>query len=521
MTESSVASRGLDDAENEDDDLGNGQWVHEGEIPFSEPSAFATFPLEHVRRKSSSAKQTSSKQQTKTKPRKIWQRKEVFESDELLDDGLEIDIIFAQIIADCKKNIPHRIRKYEKESINNILHEHNVPINLLDRLSEIPTNVKTHVINVVRKWPLYFCRLFPVIEERPKDRVHLFLGVSETGIRLISRNVENVQDPMIIQDHFEYSDVAELVLESQKSLRLITPLDRGLFDRIFEKQRVHDGQRRLLHQRANLLSFERGNFIEVVNSPDSEPPPSGNWIYGKLDNRFGWIPSDYVQPVVEKEYNNGDEYGIYGTALYGTTAPRVLHMEPPMDSSYNYAHRSRSQSRFPQDDFPSLDRSHRSRGYPAPGSGGYPPPGEDRYYQGPRAHLQGDRQDHFFNDSITIPVQHVQGGQAHQAQAHHQESQSQRAGYEMSQEAQEGEFTTYDRSVKYNQERTDYPPVAARQHHHHQYLAEGYSSRGGGHKAIQAPSSRYEDYAAQEIYKGQQPKKWVLVHTKRHPPEVV
>lgn len=43
-----------------------------------------------------------------------------------------------------------------------------------------------------------------VVEERPNERVNLLMGLSETGIRLISVNPDQVQDSMIIQDHFEY-----------------------------------------------------------------------------------------------------------------------------------------------------------------------------------------------------------------------------------------------------------------------------------------------------------------------------
>lgn len=47
----------------------------------------------------------------------------VFAVDETLDDGVEIDLIFAQIIADCRRNIPYRIRKFEREVVNQILCE--------------------------------------------------------------------------------------------------------------------------------------------------------------------------------------------------------------------------------------------------------------------------------------------------------------------------------------------------------------------------------------------------------------
>lgn len=48
-------------------------------------------------------------------------------------------------------------------------------------------------------------------------------------------------------------------------------------------------------QKENLLSFEQGDYIQLVAKPDGESPPAlGTWIYGKLEDRFGWIPADYV-----------------------------------------------------------------------------------------------------------------------------------------------------------------------------------------------------------------------------------
>lgn len=88
-------------------------------------------------------------------------------------------------------------------SLKIFLDNYNVPFTALDCLSEISTKVKIHVIDIVRKWPLYFCRFYTVVEERVIERVHLFVGLSETGIRLISLNVDQIHDPLIIQDHFE------------------------------------------------------------------------------------------------------------------------------------------------------------------------------------------------------------------------------------------------------------------------------------------------------------------------------
>ena len=94
--------------------------------------------------------------------------------EEVLDDALEIDLIFAQIIKDCRQRNQMRIRKYEKESVNQLLRKfncysfhcflgsYNVPPAALNTPAQIGTNIKLELINIVRKWPLYFCRFYPV-----------------------------------------------------------------------------------------------------------------------------------------------------------------------------------------------------------------------------------------------------------------------------------------------------------------------------------------------------------------------
>ena len=94
--------------------------------------------------------------------------------EEVLDDALEIDLIFAQIIKDCRQRNQMRIRKYEKESVNQLLRKfncyffhwflgsYNVPPAALNTPVQIGTNIKLELINIVRKWPLYFCRFYPV-----------------------------------------------------------------------------------------------------------------------------------------------------------------------------------------------------------------------------------------------------------------------------------------------------------------------------------------------------------------------
>uniref|UniRef100_A0A914QT21 Unconventional myosin-XV-like domain-containing protein n=1 Tax=Panagrolaimus davidi TaxID=227884 RepID=A0A914QT21_9BILA len=138
-----------------------------------------------------------------SEPWKLIIRREVFFPGETLDDIDSIDLVFSQIISDCRKNKPHRIRHFERDRINSILNKYRVPVESLDKPNEVSIEVKQDIINEARKWPLYFSRMYPVIEERNNERVFMILGISENGIRLMTRNVENVNDPMVPQAHFE------------------------------------------------------------------------------------------------------------------------------------------------------------------------------------------------------------------------------------------------------------------------------------------------------------------------------
>jgi hypothetical protein len=72
--------------------------------------------------------------------------------------------------------------------------------------SEVPTGVKLEAISIARKWPLYFCRLFPVMEIRGVDKqqlVPVLLGVSETGIRLLELTHRGGTEILSILEHFE------------------------------------------------------------------------------------------------------------------------------------------------------------------------------------------------------------------------------------------------------------------------------------------------------------------------------
>lgn len=142
-----------------------------------------------------------------------------------------------------------------------------------------------------------------------------------------------------------------------------------------------------------------------------------------------------------------------------------------MDAPY-VTHRSRSQSRFATDEFPSLDREHRSKSLDNRGAplGTEPPQG---YYYSKEPAAARRSGDSFFNESVTIPIQQVpvqQGPVQEHGTRHYR---SAHAGLDQFQDEEKaGHFQSYDKQVRYNHERTIFPPTAQRH-----YLNEIYSSR--------------------------------------------
>ena len=47
----------------------------------------------------------------------------MFLPNERLDDVITINMVFAQIIEDCRRSIPYRIRLHEREVVKDILSE--------------------------------------------------------------------------------------------------------------------------------------------------------------------------------------------------------------------------------------------------------------------------------------------------------------------------------------------------------------------------------------------------------------
>uniref|UniRef100_A0A183DKG5 Phosphorylase b kinase regulatory subunit n=1 Tax=Gongylonema pulchrum TaxID=637853 RepID=A0A183DKG5_9BILA len=113
---------------------------------------------------------------------------QIFYPQEQLEDEMEIDLIFAQIIADCRKPNAYRIRNFERDAVSQILRTNRIPPAALDFPQQVAVDVKLAVIQCARGWPLYFSVIFPVVEQilnKGADEVMMvqrLLAVHETGL---------------------------------------------------------------------------------------------------------------------------------------------------------------------------------------------------------------------------------------------------------------------------------------------------------------------------------------------------
>ncbi|CAJ0583911.1 unnamed protein product, partial [Mesorhabditis spiculigera] len=245
-------------------------------------------------------------------PWKLTIRKEMFYPGERLDDPVMISQVFSQIIDDCKKFIPYRIRAHERENVKGILKDSKVPPELLARQDEIPVGVKARVVEAARRWPLYFSQIHEVVEMRGNENIYLLLALSETGLRLLVQNPMQKESPLKIQDHFDFDDIRgvdvqlvdQLVLTTKSGMKVVLRTQRADYIKA-QMAKCFDGEvKEKVFMRAvtdyitkepNLLSFVKGDVIEIL-TPEDEVVPVG-WLHGRLGNRYGNLPKDYVKPL--------------------------------------------------------------------------------------------------------------------------------------------------------------------------------------------------------------------------------
>uniref|UniRef100_A0A1I7T3H3 PAX-interacting protein 1 n=1 Tax=Caenorhabditis tropicalis TaxID=1561998 RepID=A0A1I7T3H3_9PELO len=251
-------------------------------------------------------------------PWKLTIRKEMFYPGETLNDIQIIDQVFAQIVEDCKKSYPYRIRLQDRKQVEDVLRANKIPPSDLNNQTNIHPDVKVAIIEKARLWPLYFNQIYEVIEKRPDESVSIIFAISEHGIRLIVHTPHDLEHPLKIQDFFPFETISDVSLEANdilsihvrheneenaySAVRIKTnqapqikkTLERCLSGGVVPKRKFVRALEDYVTSEVNHLSFKQGDVIELLPAPEGETPPVGNWLYGRIENRFGFLLAQYV-----------------------------------------------------------------------------------------------------------------------------------------------------------------------------------------------------------------------------------
>uniref|UniRef100_A0A0N5BUB5 Myosin motor domain-containing protein n=1 Tax=Strongyloides papillosus TaxID=174720 RepID=A0A0N5BUB5_STREA len=242
-------------------------------------------------------------------------RKELFFPCEITDK-YEVDLIYLQIINDCKENNPYRIEKKERNAINNILRYNKMSLNDIDMPEKIPFKVKDDIVNCARRWPLYFSRVYYVEKITEKGNEKYQLHVSENGIYIVEIIPNFTHSPYKIIDTISYDEIADTYFEDENIFSIylynninfkfltsneseeIRKLVHIYLNPILEKPVYVHAIAPFLSNNNELLSFDKGSQIQIINDNyyhKSTIPNHGNrWLFGKCNNSVGWFSTEYV-----------------------------------------------------------------------------------------------------------------------------------------------------------------------------------------------------------------------------------
>ncbi|KAK0396293.1 hypothetical protein QR680_001659 [Steinernema hermaphroditum] len=271
-------------------------------------------------------------------------RKDVFMPNEQIEDDLDANLIFAQIIDDCKTHNIMKLRKHERDVVVHILTTNGIPPQMLEHPKDIPIEVKMGVIQAARSWPIYFSRLFEVNEERYGGSVPRLISVGETGVRVLVADPLNRIEPYRIQDHFEFIDLEYVQSDEEKEmLRLHTKQDLVIdfgtsnsanIKKLIERYMSGETKAKYLVRATSdyvttepgFLSFKRGDLIQITK--DLSGDSAEKWLKGRIGNEYGKLSSDYVEPCDTPcyGYGGGRDMSMPGEPAYsmysGDTNPR-------------------------------------------------------------------------------------------------------------------------------------------------------------------------------------------------------
>ncbi|KAK7507605.1 hypothetical protein BaRGS_00001540, partial [Batillaria attramentaria] len=245
-------------------------------------------------------------------PWTLFIRKEVFWPSERLENSTVLHLIYCQVVQDVYSNACVRISKDQRVKMRSMLEGYGVNKNNF-LTKELNLQVKKVIVDTAKEWPTYFCRLFPVAGSGHYTGVR-YLGVSHTGLRLITRERSLVDDYLSVMEDIRFEDVIDVMLPNSttiqlnlrtKSLLFHTPRARQLKDMIDRFcQESEKGNKFVvavkdyLTRESTLLSFKRGDIVKLM---DPEMSLERGWMYGSLNGIVGLFPEEYVRPLARHE----------------------------------------------------------------------------------------------------------------------------------------------------------------------------------------------------------------------------
>ncbi|XP_038064735.1 unconventional myosin-XV-like [Patiria miniata] len=240
-------------------------------------------------------------------------RKEVFTPGERLENPMAQQLVFYQIVADTFSKSCIRMSMEEKRQVKAVLDAHGVN----QQNAAQKSKMRKDVIEMARKFPLYFCRFFAVTGGRKNRQVEI-LGVSENGISLVKREYDQTRDQLTQLDHISFSDIKQIevsvagtiriTLTNDKVIPLFThraQLIKGMIEAyIIDLERDSQYMRAIqdyITRESTLLSFRKGDIIKLTAR---HPAADSDWLFGMLDGRTGFFPKESVIPAPGPESRN-------------------------------------------------------------------------------------------------------------------------------------------------------------------------------------------------------------------------
>jgi len=261
-------------------------------------------------------------------------RKEVFSPTEKLDNAALVNLIFCQIVQDVFAPSCIRISKDDTQRMRNMLNNHGVtPRNALDNHK---AQVKKSVIDTARDWPYYFARLYPVNGGTRMRHIDT-LAVSHSGVRLLSRDKDLIDDQFKVHHHYRFEEIVDVSVPQEKTLQLhikdnyvmvyspkASQIKRFIDSYCIEAEKSSIYVRAIKNyvtREKTLLSFQVGDIIKLTKH---DMPIDKGWMYGALHGQTGMFPAEYVTQLARHEVEH-----VQGGGVKGSENSDALYNMPP------------------------------------------------------------------------------------------------------------------------------------------------------------------------------------------------